>query len=56
MVGFAAIQYGIAVGSGAALRMLVGWNYVGETTATRVAGAGVALVAAITLANVALAG
>ncbi len=56
IVGFAAIQYGVAVGSGVALRMVVGRDLVAEATATRVAAAGVALVAAIALANVALAG
>jgi urease accessory protein len=56
IVGFAAIQYAIAVGSGAWLRMMVRRDYIAEATAARVAGAGVALVAALALANVALAG
>lgn len=56
IVGFAAIQYGLAVGSGITLRMLVSRDYVAEATATRLAGAGVALVAALALANAALAG
>jgi urease accessory protein len=56
VVGFSAIQYGLAVGSGVALRMMVGRHLVAEATATRAAAAGVALVAALALANVALAG
>ena len=56
IVGFAAIQYEVAVGSGVALRMMVGRDLVAEATATRIAAAGVALVAALALANVALAG
>jgi urease accessory protein len=56
IVGFAVIQYVLAVGSGVALRTVVGRSYVGEIAATRVAAAGVALLAAIALANLALAG
>ncbi len=56
IVGFAAIQYAIALGSGAGLRMMVRRDYIAEATATQVAGAGVAIVAALALANVALAG
>lgn len=56
IVGFAAIQYVVAVGSGAGLWVVVRRNYIAEATATRFAGAGVALVAALALANVALAG
>ena len=56
IVGFAAIQYGVAVGSGVALRMMVGRDLVAEATATRAAAAGVALVAALALANAALVG
>jgi urease accessory protein len=56
IIGFAAIQYAIAVGSGAWLRMMVRRDYIPEATVARVAGAGVAVVAALALANVALAG
>jgi urease accessory protein len=55
-VGFAAIQYGLAVGSGVALRIMVGQGLVAEATAARIAAVGVALVAASTLANAILPG
>lgn len=56
IVGFAAIQYGLAVGSGLALRAMVGRGGIAQATAMRMAGGGIALVAALAFANVALAG
>jgi urease accessory protein len=55
VVGFAAIQYGLAVGSSFALRAMVGRDDIAQAIAMRVAGGGIALVAALALANVALA-
>ena len=54
IVGFALIQYGIAVSSGAALGMIVGRKYISEATAVRMAGAAIALVAAVSFANITL--
>ena len=56
MVGFAVIQYCIAVASGTAVRMIAGRDYVSETMAMRLAGAGMALVAAVAFVNIALVG
>jgi urease accessory protein len=56
IVGFAVIQYCIAVGSGAALRTIVGRGYLGETVALRVAGAGIAVVASLCFISAALVG
>jgi urease accessory protein len=56
ILGFAAIQYVLAVGSGAALHMIVKRNYLSETIAVRMAGGGIALVAAFAFVNVALVG
>jgi urease accessory protein len=53
-IGFAAIQYGIAVASGVALGMIVDRKYLGEMTAMRAAGATIALVAAVSFASSAL--
>jgi urease accessory protein len=52
IVGFALIQYGIAVISGAALAIIVARDYLSETTAMRTAGVAIALVAAVSFANV----
>jgi urease accessory protein len=46
VVGFAAIQYTVAVASALALRRIVAAAYLGEAAATRLAGAAMALVAA----------
>jgi urease accessory protein len=56
IVGFAAIQSCIAVGTAVALGELVGRNYVKETSAMRVTGGGLALLAAVALINAALLG
>jgi len=56
IIGFGTIQYFLAVGSGAALRMIVGRDYVSETMAMRMAGGGLALLAALAFVNVALVG
>lgn len=48
IIGFAVIQYCLAVGSGAALRMMVGRDYLSETVAMRTAGGAIALVFAFT--------
>jgi urease accessory protein len=56
IIGFAVIQYCIAVGSGAALRAVVGRGYLREAVALRVAGAGIAVVASVGFINLALAG
>jgi urease accessory protein len=55
-VGFAAIQYTLALGSGAVLRTIVRRDYLSETTAMRTAGAGIAVVAALAVVNLALLG
>jgi urease accessory protein len=56
IVGFAVVQYGLALGSGAALRIIVGRDHLRETIAVRMAGAGMALVAALAFVNIALVG
>jgi urease accessory protein len=56
IIGFAVIQYGLAVGSAAALRMIVRREYLSETRAVRMAGAGIALVAAFAFVNAGLVG
>jgi urease accessory protein len=56
MVGFGVIQYCIAVASGTAVRMIAGQDYISEKMVMRLAGAGMALVAAVTVVNIALAG
>jgi urease accessory protein len=53
VVGFAAIQYCIAVASGTAVGMIAG-GAVSETAVMRVAGAGMALIAAFAFVNIAL--
>jgi urease accessory protein len=53
IVGFATIQYVLAVGSGLAFRTMVGRAYIAEATAARLVGTAVALVAVLALANVA---
>jgi urease accessory protein len=50
VAGFAAVQYGIAVGAAAALRFIVGRHYAAEPTALRAAAGAIALVAAVSLA------
>ena len=50
------IQYCIAVASGTAVRMIAGRDYVSETMVMRLAGAGMALVAAVAFVNIALVG
>ena len=54
VAGFALIQYGIAVVSGAALAMIVARDYLSETTAMRTAGVAIAFVAALSFAGVSL--
>jgi urease accessory protein len=54
VVGFALIQYCIAVVSGAAVAVLVARDYLSETIAMRTAGAAIALVAVAYFANVTL--
>lgn len=56
VVGFAAIQYCIAVATGIAVRVIAGRDYVSETTVMRLAGAGMALVAAVAFVNIVLVG
>jgi hypothetical protein len=56
MIGFGVIQYCLAVGSGAALRAIVGRGYLRETVAMRMAGGGIAVVASLAFISVALAG
>jgi urease accessory protein len=55
IVGFALIQYGIAVGSGLVLRMLTSRHLASEAMIMRLAGVGIALVAAFAFVNVAMA-
>jgi hypothetical protein len=50
------MQYALAVGSAAAFATIVRRNYLGETIAVRMAGGGIALVAALAFVNAALAG
>jgi urease accessory protein len=47
IIGFAVIQYCIAVGSGVLLRLVIARNFVSEPAATRLAGGALLLVAAI---------
>jgi urease accessory protein len=54
VVGFGLVQYCVAVGSGVALRMAVDRDYVSEKTVMRLAGGGIAIVAALAFVNVAL--
>jgi urease accessory protein len=56
MVGFAAIQYCIAVATGTAVGMIAARASVSETTVMRLAGAGMALVAAFAFVNIAIVG
>jgi urease accessory protein len=56
VLGFGLIQYGIAVASGAALHRLTASTRLQEATALRIAGGGIALVAAFALLNAALLG
>jgi urease accessory protein len=55
VIGFAAIQYAIAVAGAAALRAIVDRDYASELTAARVAGAAIAAVAAVSVVSLALA-
>jgi urease accessory protein len=54
VAGFALIQYGVAVISGAALAMIVARDYISETIAMRTAGVAIAFVAALSFAGVTL--
>jgi urease accessory protein len=54
IAGFALIQYGTAVASGAALGMIVQRNYLRETVALRTAAVAIAFVAAVSFAGIAL--
>jgi urease accessory protein len=56
IIGFGAIQSCLAVASAVALRVPVGRNYVSEANAVRLAGGGLALVAAAAFVNAALLG
>jgi urease accessory protein len=56
IAGFGAIQWVLAVASAAALRAIVARDYVSETKAARIAGAGLAVLAALAFANAAMAG
>lgn len=56
VLGFGLIQYGIAIASAAALHWLTASNLLQESTALRIAGGGIALVAAFALVNAALLG
>jgi urease accessory protein len=56
IAGFGAIQFGLAVASGAALRAMVARDYLTETSAARTAGAGLAVLAALAFVNAATAG
>jgi urease accessory protein len=56
IVGFGAIQWALATASGAALRMVVERDYVSETKAARIAGAGLAVLAAFAFVNATMAG
>jgi urease accessory protein len=55
IIGFGLIQYIVAVGSGLVLRMLAGRGVVSEAMIMRLAGGGMALVAAAVFINVAMA-
>ena len=54
VAGFALIQYGIAVASGAALAMIVARDYLSETAAMRTAGVAIAFVAGLSFAGITL--
>src|SRR5262245_28599554 len=54
IVGFGVIQYCVAAGSGALLRMLVERDYVSEMKFMRLVGGGMALVSVLTFVNLAL--
>lgn len=56
IAGFSAIQFALAVGSGVALRTIVRRDYLSETRAAHMAGAGIALVAAFAFVSIALVG
>jgi urease accessory protein len=56
IAGFGVIQFGLAVASGAALRAIVARDYVTETKAARIAGAGLGVLAALAFASAAMAG
>jgi urease accessory protein len=56
IAGFGAIQFGLAVASGVALRAMVARDYLTETSAARTAGAGLAVLAALAFVNAAAAG
>lgn len=56
MVGFGVIQYCIAVASGTTVRMIARRAHVSETMVMRLAGASMALVAAVAFVNLALVG
>jgi urease accessory protein len=56
VVGFGMIQCALAVASGAALRAVLARAYLSETRAARMAGAGLAALAALAFVNAALAG
>jgi urease accessory protein len=56
ILGFGVIQGCVAVGSALALRAVVGRDWLSEASAMRLAGAGLALVAAVALAGAAVAG
>jgi urease accessory protein len=53
VIGLGVIQYGIAVGSGAALYGIIGRNYMSETMALRLAAGGIALAAILAFIAVA---
>ena len=55
VIGFAAIQYAIAVAGAAVLRAIVDREYASELTAARVAGAAIAAVAIVSVVSLALA-
>jgi urease accessory protein len=54
VIGFGIIQYCVAVGSGYALRVIVGRDFVSEKMVMRLAGGGIAVVAALAFVNAAL--
>jgi urease accessory protein len=54
VIGFGVIQYCVAVGSGALLRVIAGRDYVSETMLMRLVGGGMALVSVLTFVNLAL--
>jgi urease accessory protein len=54
VIGFGVIQYLVAVGSGALLRLIVGRDYVSERMLMRLSGGGIALVAVLAFVSLAL--